>query len=157
MKIGLISDTHGHLDPRVAELFRGVEHILHAGDIGHPSLILELEAVAPVTAVLGNNDVGLDFRETELVELGGVKFIVHHIVQPGTLHGLLARSVARHRPDFLVFGHTHRRHDSVVDGVRYINPGYSGKPRYGAERHVATLDLADPARTVVWHELSRDV
>ena len=50
MKIGVISDTHGHLDRRVFGLFDGVDHILHAGDIGYPSLILELEAIAPVTA-----------------------------------------------------------------------------------------------------------
>ena len=56
MKIGLISDTHGYLDPKVLELFADASHILHAGDIGGDSIILELKAIAPVTAVLGNTD-----------------------------------------------------------------------------------------------------
>src|SRR5216110_2710106 len=59
MKICIISDTHGFLDPKVPELFAGVERILHAGDVGPHSLLLELEAIAPVTAVLGNTDTWL--------------------------------------------------------------------------------------------------
>jgi uncharacterized protein len=62
MKIGLISDTHNYLDPRVPEIFTGVEHILHAGDVGLSSLIVELEQIAPVTAVIGNTDEGLPLR-----------------------------------------------------------------------------------------------
>ena len=69
MKIGVISDTHGWLDPRVEKLFAGVEHILHAGDIGDPMIELELKFIAPVTAVLGNTDLGLPFPLTETVEL----------------------------------------------------------------------------------------
>ncbi len=147
MKIGLISDTHGHLDPRVPKIFEGVDHILHAGDIGYASIILELEGIAPVTAVLGNNDAGLDFRETEVAELRGEKLLVHHIVRPDALHDRLARSVSHHKPGFVIFGHTHQAYDSVVNGIRFINPGYSGKPRLGAKRSVAILDLtgAGPA------------
>jgi len=52
-KIGVISDTHGELDPKVQGIFAGVNHILHAGDIGLPWLILKLEEIAPVTAVMG--------------------------------------------------------------------------------------------------------
>src|SRR5436309_1704385 len=83
MKIGVISDTHNFLDPKVAKLFAGVDHILHAGDIGLPWVIMELEGIAPVTAVLGNTDDGrLEFKATELVELAGRKFLLHHIVDP---------------------------------------------------------------------------
>jgi len=74
LKIGVISDTHGYLDPRVEKIFAGVDHILHAGDIGFSVLIVELEFIAPITAVLGNNDEGLPFKETEVVKLGGKKF-----------------------------------------------------------------------------------
>ena len=59
MKIGLISDTHNYLDPRVPEIFAGVEHILHAGDVGLSSLIVELEQIAPVTAVVGTTQVNV--------------------------------------------------------------------------------------------------
>src|SRR5206468_3742547 len=82
LKIGVISDTHGHLDPTIPELLAGVEHILHGGDIGYASIILELEQIAPVTAVLGNNDSAMEFRETELVRVGDRKFLVHHILNP---------------------------------------------------------------------------
>jgi len=56
MRIGVVSDTHGYLNPRVVEVLEGVDRILHAGDIGSQEVILRLEAVAPVTAVRGNND-----------------------------------------------------------------------------------------------------
>ena len=55
MRIGVISDTHNYLDPKVHKLFEGVEHILHAGDIGLPSILLELQEIAPVTAVSGRS------------------------------------------------------------------------------------------------------
>lgn len=153
MKVGLLSDTHGHLDPRIPELFRGVDHILHAGDIGHDGIIADLSLVAPVTAVLGNNDIGMHYRETEVVELAGRRFLVHHIVQPSHLHDRLARSVSHHRPEFVVFGHTHLRHDSVVDGVRFLNPGYCGRPRFAQDRSVAVLELGTEEAILTWHLL----
>ena len=108
MKIGVISDTHGYLDPRVEGLFQGVDHILHAGDIGYASIILELEFIAPVTAVVGNNDADLTFKETESLELGGKKVLVHHIVNPRELSDKVANRIRRERPDLVVFGHTHK-------------------------------------------------
>ncbi len=141
MKIGVISDTHGYLDPKVEQFFQGVDHILHAGDIGFASIILELEFIAPVTAVLGNNDPGLSFKETECVELGGKKIIVHHIVSPQELSDKLNTRIRRDRPDLVVFGHTHRAFSDTVNGVHFFNPGYAGKPKFGADRSVAILDL----------------
>lgn len=141
MRIGLISDTHGHLDPKVPGLFAGVDHILHAGDIGYSSIILQLEGIAPTTAVLGNNDLMPDFVESERVELGGYKFLVYHIVDPGTPSLMFKRLLMAERPDFVVFGHSHRSADLTVEGVRYLNPGYSGKPRLGLVRSVAVLEI----------------
>lgn len=139
MKIGVISDTHGHLDPKVAEVFDGVNHILHGGDIGYPSIILELEYIAPVTAVLGNNDAGLNFRETEVVTLGDRKFLVHHIVDVVAPHETLKRRIIRERPDVVVFGHTHKRFCETIGDTLYFNPGYAGKQRFNLERSVAVL------------------
>ena len=86
LKIGVISDTHNFLDPKVAKLFAKVDHILHGGDVGMPWLILELQLIAPVTAVVGNTDeAALRLRETEVVELKKRKFLVHHIVNPQSL------------------------------------------------------------------------
>jgi putative phosphoesterase len=141
MRIGLISDTHGHLDPKVEGLFTGVDHILHAGDIGYTSIVLQLEGIAPTTAVLGNNDAMPDFRESERIELGGYKFIVHHIVDPVSPSDTLRRLLSHEKPDFVVFGHSHRSADQTVGSVRYLNPGYSGKPRLGLARTVAVLEL----------------
>src|ERR1051325_10062583 len=106
-KVGVISDTHGHLDPRVKDIFQQakVDHIIHAGDIGMPYLILDLEDIAPVTAVLGNTDAAIDYKETEMVELRGRKFLVHHIVDPQAPGNTLRRKIIRENPDVVVFGH----------------------------------------------------
>ena len=141
MKIGVISDTHGFLDPRVEKLFKGVDHILHAGDIGDPLIELELKFVAPVTVVLGNTDAGLDFPLTAVATVGAKKFLVHHIVNPHALLPDLSARIAREKPDAVVFGHTHQAYAETVDGIFFFNPGYAGKPRPGAERSVAILHL----------------
>ncbi len=137
--IGVISDTHGLLDPRVPEIFAKVDHILHAGDIGYPSIILELEDIAPTTAVLGNNDAGLDFRETELAQIEGRKFLVHHIVDPKALTPTLQRRMERDVPDVVVFGHTHKPFNEQIGKTLFFNPGYSGKPKFNLRRTVALL------------------
>jgi len=139
MKIGAISDTHGFLDPKIPKLFAGVEHVLHAGDVGPHSLLLELEAIAPVTAVLGNTDTWLNLKVTELAEIGGRKFLVHHIVNPHALEDDLKSRVARARPDAVVFGHTHKPFCETIGGILFFNPGYAGKQRFALERSVAIL------------------
>ena len=140
MKLGVISDTHNYLDPRVPKLLLGVKHILHAGDIGQPRLIWELEQIAPVTAVGGNtDDPGFRYGITETVEMAGRKFLVHHIVNPHSLSDALAARIARERPDAVIFGHTHKPFCEVIGGTQYFNPGYAGKSRFGLERTVAIL------------------
>jgi uncharacterized protein len=141
VKIGVISDTHGHLDPRVEKIFAGVDHILHAGDIGFASIILELEMIAPVTAVLGNCDSDISYPLTNVVELAGKKCLVHHIVSPLQLSDTLRSRLSRDHPDVVVFGHTHKRFAETIDGIFYLNPGYSGKPKTGSERSVAKLHI----------------
>lgn len=143
MKLGLISDTHDFLDPRVPQLFAGVDHILHAGDIGTVWIKFQLEQVAPVTAVLGNTDGDLDVKLTEVVTLGGKKFLIHHIVNPNAPDETLQRRLTRERPDFVIFGHTHKAFDEVRNGVRFINPGYAGRPKFNQPRSVALLHLDD--------------
>src|SRR6266568_1157093 len=144
MRIGIISDTHSFLDPRVAEIFVGVGSILHAGDIGPHTLLLELGFIAPVTAVLGNTDMGLDLRLTEVVELGGKKFLIHHIVDPFAMSDDLQKHVRLAKPDVIVYGHTHKRFYGRSHGAVYLNPGYSGRPKHAQERTVAILDTATP-------------
>lgn len=141
MKIGVISDTHNFLDPRIPELFAGVEHILHGGDIGQPWVIHELESIAPVTAVLGNNDAGLPYRETEVLTLAGIKILVHHIVDVRRPHQVIRERITRLQPGLVVFGHTHQVFHDTIDGSFFLNPGYSGKPRLNLSRSVALLHL----------------
>lgn len=140
MKIGILSDTHGFLDPKIPKLFAGVDHILHAGDVGPHSLLLELETIAPVTAVLGNTDTWLQLKLTECVELGGRKFLIHHIVNPHALTDELKACIAEDRPDVIVFGHTHKPFRETLGGILFFNPGYAGKQRFTLERGVAILD-----------------
>ncbi|HET6495654.1 MAG TPA: metallophosphoesterase family protein, partial [Thermoleophilia bacterium] len=81
LRIGVISDNHGYLDPEVLEIFAGVTHIIHAGDIVDPQILTALETVAPVTAVSGNLDGSGPTAElpTEATgEVGGVRFVVAH-------------------------------------------------------------------------------
>jgi putative phosphoesterase len=140
MKIGVISDTHNFLDPKVPDLLVGVDHILHGGDIGQNRLILELEAIAPVTAVLGNtDDAGLPFNQTEVVELAGQKFLVHHIINPRSLEESIAARIRREKPHVVVFGHTHKPFCGHIDGTMFFNPGYAGNSRFGMERSLAIL------------------
>jgi putative phosphoesterase len=139
MRIGVISDTHNFLDPQVPKLFEGVDHIIHAGDVGAAWITFQLEQIAPVTAVLGNVDSVLPLRETEVVKLDGRKFLVHHIVEPRELHPLVQSRILREKPDVVVFGHSHKRFCQIMGGVLFFNPGYAGKKRFDMERSVAIL------------------
>jgi hypothetical protein len=141
MKIGIISDTHGWLDPRVEKIFAGVNHILHAGDIGDAMIELELKFIAPVSVVLGNTDLGLSFKQTEIITLADKKFLVHHIVNPLALDEKLERQLRREKPDAVIFGHTHKKFCETMNGILFFNPGYSGKPKLGTERSLAILHL----------------
>ena len=152
-RIGILSDTHGHLDSKIPDLFKGVDHILHAGDIGLPWLILQLEDIAPVTAVAGNTDAGLEYKETEVVELDRRKFLIHHVVDIKTPDEKIKRRIIRENPDVVVFGHTHRRFCETVGQTLYFNPGYAGKPRFRLPRSVAILTCDDNGITADYFEL----
>jgi hypothetical protein len=139
MKIGVISDTHNFLDERIPELFKGVEHIIHAGDVGTTEILTELAQIAPVTAVSGNTDMMLPLKEVEVFELGRHKFLLQHIVQPNTPAVLLSDRVQRERPNAIVFGHTHKPFNQTIGGIWYFNPGYAGRTRFNLERSVALM------------------
>ena len=144
MRIAVISDTHNFLDRKIPKLFAGVDHILHAGDIGMPIIVLELEQIAPVTAVGGNtDDPGFHYRQTQAVELAGRKFLVHHIVNPHAPADPLRLRLARERPDVVVFGHTHKPFCETIGDRLFFNPGCAGKQRFGLERSVAILHCGE--------------
>lgn len=142
MKIGIISDTHGLLRPEAVERLAGVDHIIHAGDIGRPDVIADLRRIAPVTAVKGNIDRdewAAGYPQTELVKLGGRLFYV--------LHNLAALDVdpVAAGIDVVVSGHSHQPKIETVDGVVYLNPGSAGPRRFSLPIALATLDLGGNA------------
>jgi putative phosphoesterase len=144
MKLGIISDTHNRFHPQIPTVFAGVDHIVHAGDVCDPWIIAELHAIAPVTVVLGNNDFHPGWREAESVEFAGRRFLIQHIVTPSRPSPAFREMLGRARPDVVVFGHTHRVFNEVIDGVHFLNPGSAGAPRFGLPPSVCRLDLAAP-------------
>jgi hypothetical protein len=131
--IGVISDTHGYLDPRVAKVFEGVTHIIHAGDIMDPATLKALERIAPVTAVAGNMDAGkLGHLPREVAgEVGGISFIVGHKrkrLVKRLAAGKIAGVPGDGPPDLLVFGHDHLSAVQWVEGTAYVNPGTASSP-----------------------------
>ena len=82
VRIGVIADTHGRFDSTVRRHCKGVDHILHAGDIGDRSVIEQLEQIAPVTAVSGNidDDEQSVFPSEAVIELAGLRIAIRHIL-----------------------------------------------------------------------------
>jgi putative phosphoesterase len=147
--IGLISDTHGLVRPRVHEALAGVELILHAGDVGGDEVLDELAAIAPVLAVYGNTDAPGQSRLTESIErtIGGVSIHVSHGHEVGS--PTPARLLARYAAQVIVYGHTHRQHVAEVDGRLVVNPGAAGAKRFKLEPSVARLTISEGRADVV--------
>ena len=143
MKIGIISDTHGLLRPDAVERLAGVDHIIHAGDIGRPEVISELRRIAPTTAVRGNVDKdewAAGYPQTERVKLGGRWFyVLHNLAELGL-------DPAAAGIDVVVSGHSHRPKIETVNGVIYLNPGSVGPRRFSLPIALATLDLSGESR-----------
>jgi len=142
MRIGVISDTHGYLDPRAAVALQGVARILHAGDIGDPAIIDALAAIAPVDAVYGNVDVGTPlgrrYPASRPIVIEDVRIYITHI---GGQPAALARALPQPQPDVYIFGHTHVALLEMLGGVLFLNPGAAGRPRFGGGISVAILDV----------------
>jgi putative phosphoesterase len=133
MHIGVISDTHGYLDPQVLTEFAGVQHIIHAGDIMDAATLEALAAIAPVTAVAGNMDDGkLGKLPREVcLELDGIRLVVGHKrkrLQKRMALGKVDCLGVGEDPDLVVFGHDHLPAAEWVDGVLYLNPGSASAP-----------------------------
>jgi uncharacterized protein len=144
MRIGLISDTHGKLRREVFDLFADVDIILHAGDVGPPSIVTELESIAPVHAVLGNTDsweLRPRVREMVELELEGFRILVIHGHQLGSPTADRLRA-AYPRADIIVYGHTHRQRVDRVDGMMVVNPGAAGAARFELKPSVGILTLS---------------
>ena len=144
MRLGVISDTHGLLRPQVFDLFREVDHIFHGGDVGKWDVMIELQTIAPVTAVYGNSDsfdVRAKLPQVAEIELDGFPIVVTHGDQfgspnPSTLHAAFPGA------EIIIFGHSHRPLLELVDKtITVMNPGGAGAPRFGIPPSVGILEL----------------
>ena len=134
-RVGLISDTHGLLRPEALAFLRGSDFIVHAGDIGAPEVLDGLRAIAPVTAVRGNNDRDGWARaipEAALLDVDGVKI---HVI-----HDIADLEPAEY--DVVVCGHSHKPRVEKRGGVLYVNPGSAGPRRFSLPIAAGELRVA---------------
>ena len=150
MKIGVISDTHGLLRPEALEALAGVNHVIHAGDIGSPEIVPRLQKVAPTTAIRGNVDTqpwAAAFPERATVVLADRSIYVLH--DPGDL----SLDPVTAGFDIVISGHSHRPRVKIIDGVFHLNPGSAGPRRFRLPITLATLDLSDDAVRPELHQI----
>jgi putative phosphoesterase len=138
--VGVISDTHGLLRPQAVAALRGVDMIIHAGDVGSPDVLEELQGVAPTFAVRGNVDAGAwaaPLPMTELVDVGGRLFHVLHDVSQLDVDPAEAGFAA------VVFGHSHQPLIEMRHGVLFLNPGSAGPRRFSLPVALARVVVSD--------------
>lgn len=151
-RIGIISDTHGLLRPEAERGLTGVDHIIHAGDIGRPEIVGALRRIAPVTAIRGNVDSGewaRNYPDTNLVRLAGKSIYVLHdlkTLKPNPGAGI----------DVIVSGHSHVPKIDTVGGVLYLNPGSAGPRRFKLPITFAMLELTPDGMRPEIHDLGDD-
>ncbi len=133
--IGVISDTHGLLRPEVNDIFKNVDLIIHAGDIGNPGIINSLKEIAPVIPVKGNIDYVNDFPEIpeiQALKINGYSFTVLH-----NIRDLDAKSALK--SDVIISGHSHKPAHEIKNQKIYFNPGSAGKKRFSLPVSVGLL------------------
>ena len=148
-RIGVISDTHGLLRPEAERWLTGVDHIVHAGDIGRPEIIDTLRRIAPVTAIRGNVDIGewaREYPDTTLLRLAGKSIYVLHDLK--TLQADPGADI-----DVIVSGHSHVPKIETVGGVVYVNPGSAGPRRFKLPITLATLEVTSDGIRPEIHDL----
>ena len=127
MLIGILSDTHGLLRSEALVALAGADHILHAGDVGDPTILDSLRALAPLTAIRGNIDTHgpcASLPETEAIELDGHLFYLVHSLQDLDLDPVAAHIAV------VVSGHSHKASVENRNGVLLLNPGSAGPRRF---------------------------
>ena len=151
MRIGVISDTHGLLRSEAEKALRGVDLIVHAGDVGKPEILTKLKSIAPVFAVRGNVDTeswAKELPESAVVEAEGASlYVLHNLRQLD----LKPEGIGF---DAVISGHTHQAEQWERNGVLYLNPGSAGPRRFRLPVTLALLDLSDQPWKVEIVELS---
>ena len=150
MRIGVISDTHGLLRPEAEARLAGVDHILHAGDIGVPGILPRLAEIAPLTAIRGNVDTAtwsLGLPEQVVTTLAGRTVLMLHDLAD------LAIDPVAEGIDIVVTVHSHLPRMEAVGGVLYLNPGSAGPRRFRLPVTLAILDLGSEIPRAELHHL----
>lgn len=148
MTIGLISDTHSFLDPKVFDYFQACDEIWHAGDIGETMVIDDLASFKPVRAVYGNIDdksIRLRHPEKLVFELEGVKVYMIHIggTPPRYAKGVKTDLKAE-QPKLFICGHSHIlkvMSDKTLNNMLYMNPGAAGRQGFHRMRTLLRFEL----------------
>ena len=139
MLVGVISDTHGLLRPEAVAALAGVEHILHAGDVGDIRILETLREIAPVTAIRGNVDQWGECAElpaTDVVELQDRLFYLIHSAGDLDINPAVAGVAA------VVSGHSHKPSIKERNGVMYLNPGSAGPRRFSLPVTIALMTVS---------------
>lgn len=151
MKIGVISDTHiRSLDKtipnEVFEIFEGVDLILHAGDILIEEVLIQLQAVAPVIAVAGNNDsyeIYKKYGTRRLIEAEGKKIGLTHGMSRGKTYMSAYAEFLNDNVDCIVYGHSHISHNEIINNILFFNPGSATRRRTQPRHSVGILYVGD--------------
>jgi putative phosphoesterase len=152
-RLGIISDTHGLLRPQAAEFLEGCDRILHGGDIGNAEVLTRLSAIAPVTAIRGNNDKGVwaeALPETEIFEFSGVYVYAIHDLS------LLDIDPSAAGIRIVVSGHSHKPLIQTRHGIIFVNPGSAGPRRFKLPISIAEILIEDDAISPRIVELKSD-
>lgn len=147
IRYGVIADTHGLIPRSVFSVFEGVKRIYHCGDIGSRNCISDLEAIAPLRAVPGNMDlwtISAAFPDQVLEELEFGSLAMVHGTQYGhknetIIMGLLDEFLAT-KPRLIVFGHSHVPCLEEHEGILFLNPGSTSRPKIGNPPTVAMVE-----------------
>lgn len=143
MRVGLVSDTHGLVDPALGRLFKGCQSILHAGDVVGDHVLTRLKAIAPVHAVRGNNDTGTSLPEHLTLDLGPVRALVlHQLGKTERPTAAAAKLIESTQVGLVVFGHSHVPLVERRGEVLFVNPGSAGPRRFSLPRCAGTLDVS---------------
>lgn len=144
-QVGVISDTHGLFDPKLVELFRDTNLILHGGDVCSEAVLRELEAIAPVHAIHGNCDqppLSERLPAWRLEEIAGQRILlVHDLGKPERPRPAAWSLVCEEQPSIVISGHSHRGQIAIHREVLYLNPGGAGPKRFKLLRSAARLTL----------------
>ncbi len=148
-RFGILSDTHGRLDPAVLKHFAKVERIFHAGDIGSEEVLSALEKIAPVTAIHGNNDLETPLErlpDLDRIELDGREILlIHNVKDYWKPAGEMKEQLKGADPDLIISGHSHKGLIERKEGVIYFNPGGAGPKRFSLKRSIGLMEWSKDA------------